>query len=603
MTDENFLVTAILKGMMEDKNYAITVTTVFSDAYFDDPAMSEIFKYTKKHIVEHKNIPERDIIINSISKDVRDEALTLFQECDSTDFSVSRNYDWLIDKTDQYLKDKAIKKAILDGIDIIDSGENIHEIRDIVESALCKTLKLDIGLNYFEELAERLKRILNSTDNRVKTYYHTFDELFSGGFPPYTLNMFIAKVHGHKCVCHDTYITIKDNDGNIDDIKIGDLYKYFYGNEYKGGINMPSLDVFKNKYGEEEGKKRYDEWRSKISKSSNGVSKLKLFKNKYGEEEGKKRYDEWRSKCVLNGKKSSNKTTLNGYLERYGEEEGKKRYDERCYNLSKSLKGINSLKWYQERYGEEEGKKRYDEWRSKISEKGRTSLKWYQERYGEEEGKKRYDEYISKQKHSHSLNGYLERYGEEEGKKRWNMFCANNSKQNTLNGYLERYGEEEGKKRYDERQKKWLCSIYSKSDDELETINRKKIHNGITNGYSKISQKLFSLLYDEIKNDYSDIRFATLNNGDINDNGVNNEKFIVINNKCMFVDFYIGDTNKIIEFDGDYWHGIISASIRDKERDDILTTNGYSILRIKECDLKNNCCDVIKNCLRFIYGD
>jgi hypothetical protein len=198
MTDENFLITAILKGLMEDKNYAITVTSVFDESYFDDPAMSEIFKYTKEHIMEHNNIPERDIIINSIPKDVRDEAKVLFQECDSTDFSVSRNYDWLIDKTDQYLKDKAIKKAILDGIDIIDSGKNIHEIRDIVESALCKTLKLDIGLNYFEDLAARLKRILNSTDIRVKTYYHTFDELFSGGFPPYTLNMFIAKVHGHK---------------------------------------------------------------------------------------------------------------------------------------------------------------------------------------------------------------------------------------------------------------------------------------------------------------------------------------------------------------------------------------------------------------------
>jgi len=198
MVDEQYLMICMLKGMMQDKNYALTISTVFEDKYFDDPSMSEIFTFTKKHIEEHKTLPDKDIVINSVSKDVKDDVITLFNDSESTDFNVSKNYDWLLEETNIYLKDRAIKRAILDGIDLIDSGDNIQQIRNIIENALCKDIKVDIGLDYFGDLSERLKRILTATDLRVKTYYPTLDDLFNGGFPPYTLNMFIAKVHGHK---------------------------------------------------------------------------------------------------------------------------------------------------------------------------------------------------------------------------------------------------------------------------------------------------------------------------------------------------------------------------------------------------------------------
>ena len=198
MLDEQYLMTAMLKGMAEDKNYAITVTSVFEKEYFDDTAMAEVFDHTKKHLKEYDALPDRDIIINTVAPDIKDDVITLFKESESTDFNVSQNYDWLLENTNVYLKDRAIKRAVLDGIDLIDSGENVTKIKEIIETALCKDITLDIGLNYFDDMGERLKRIFSATDQRVKTYYPTLDDLFNGGYPPYTLNMFIAKVHGHK---------------------------------------------------------------------------------------------------------------------------------------------------------------------------------------------------------------------------------------------------------------------------------------------------------------------------------------------------------------------------------------------------------------------
>ena len=190
--------TCLLKGMIEDKDYALTVAQSFEERYFDTAVMAEIFKSISYHVGKHNALPNRDIVINSISKDLRDEVISLFELADSTDFSVAQNYDWLLEQTNLYLKDRAIKRAVVDAVHLIDNKEDIQQIKDIIENALCKDIRIDLGLNYFDVWEERLRRIFRSSDNRIRTFYPVLDELFNGGFPPYTLNMFIAKIHGHK---------------------------------------------------------------------------------------------------------------------------------------------------------------------------------------------------------------------------------------------------------------------------------------------------------------------------------------------------------------------------------------------------------------------
>ena len=88
----------------------------------------------------------------------------------------------------------------MDSADIISEGAEADygKVRDLVESALTKTLKIDLGLNYFDSLSERLKRIFTASDVRVPTGFTAFDEYINGGFPGYTLSMGAARVHGNK---------------------------------------------------------------------------------------------------------------------------------------------------------------------------------------------------------------------------------------------------------------------------------------------------------------------------------------------------------------------------------------------------------------------
>lgn len=196
--DPQYLEMVMAKAILEDKEYLVTVQRVFEDEYFDSPDLQEIFKFTKLHFGEHQEIPDRQILMNSIPAGVRSTVETYLSHVDSMELDLAQHHDWLMAQTNAYLKDKAIKDAVRQSVDIIDQGENTHDIRKLVEEALCRTLDTDLGLNYFGDLGPRLQQMFSDDTQRVPTYFPAFDEFINGGFPPKTLSVFVAKIHGFK---------------------------------------------------------------------------------------------------------------------------------------------------------------------------------------------------------------------------------------------------------------------------------------------------------------------------------------------------------------------------------------------------------------------
>lgn len=180
--------------MIADKSFLAIIANIYETDFFDVKFGSEIFEVCKNHFSNFKDVPQKEILINSINGDV-----SLFlEEIENIDVDIIRNREHILAETDKHLKEKAIKKAIMNSVDIIDKNEDIAKIKDLVEEALCKTVWVDLGLRYFEQLGERLKRILENSVKRVPTYFPTFDENISGGFPVYTLSIITAAIHGGK---------------------------------------------------------------------------------------------------------------------------------------------------------------------------------------------------------------------------------------------------------------------------------------------------------------------------------------------------------------------------------------------------------------------
>ena len=193
--NDDFLEKIIIKGAMTDKMFLILISNAFISDYFQNEQAGKIYEVLKNHVEEFKTIPSRDIIINLADDPAINGYIT---EALETNLNVQSDYDFLIEQTNIYLKDQAIKKAMLESVGVIDSHGNLDIIRQSIEDALCKDLKVDLGLSYFEQLGERLRRIFTATDIRIPTYYPKFDEFINGGFPALTLSVILAQIHGFK---------------------------------------------------------------------------------------------------------------------------------------------------------------------------------------------------------------------------------------------------------------------------------------------------------------------------------------------------------------------------------------------------------------------
>lgn len=182
--------------------------------------------------------------------------------------------------------------------------------------------------------------------------------------------------------------------------------------------------------------------------------------------------------------------------------------------------------------------------------------------------------------------GYTEEESKEKIKERQKTF--------TLEKCIIKYGKEEGTKIYHKRQIKWQKSM-----------KKKILKNNFKNDYSKIEKELIDniLLKSKIN---------------INDQcSYINKQFLIYNENKQYYTFDFKYKNKIIEFNGDFWHmnplkyketDIHKVSKKtakeiwnyDNKKINSIKNNGYDVLIIWENDYKQNKEKVIQECITFI---
>lgn len=174
------------------------------------------------------------------------------------------------------------------------------------------------------------------------------------------------------------------------------------------------------------------------------------------------------------------------------------------------------------------------------------------------------------------------------------------------------YSNEESKKKISERQTTFSLQICidkygtKKGNEIWRNRQMKWIKNYKKNNFSKISQELFWNIYELVKenmlsNKENEIYFATLREGKKDDSGKNNEYRLELDTSVVIPDFFIKNQNKIIDFDGTYYHrNNPENKKRTEERDSTIIRNGYQILHIPEKDFRNNKQLVIQQCIDFI---
>jgi len=162
---------------------------------------------------------------------------------------------------------------------------------------------------------------------------------------------------------------------------------------------------------------------------------------------------------------------------------------------------------------------------------------------------------------------------------------------------IKKYGKEKGLKIWKERQVKWQETLKSKPPEEIARINRLKLTKGIT--VSKAEKEILA----EVRNAKPTLM-------------VIDQLTLSDNIKKQYI-YDISANNKIIEYNGDFWHcnpKIYSADYvnprtkltasekwnLDAEKIMFAQSQGYEVLIVWESDFKENKEEVLKKCIQFL---
>ena len=119
----------ITKGIYSDQNFKKAVLENYLAEYFDDPILRDIFTIMQVHYNAYKVLPSMNEILDKSEE--REETLAFIDKMSNVEIS---SIEYLKDVAQKYLKEKALKRAILSSIDILEHDqEAVYNI--ILESS------------------------------------------------------------------------------------------------------------------------------------------------------------------------------------------------------------------------------------------------------------------------------------------------------------------------------------------------------------------------------------------------------------------------------------------------------------------------------------
>ena len=176
--------------------------------YFSDRIERVIFEEIQNFVEKYNKLPNKTSLELEIDarKDLTEEdfkrVLLVVKEFESDDV----DFDWLVDITEKFCKDKAVYNAIVDGIKIIDGKDKSRgpdAIPSILTDALAVGFDNRVGHDYLRDASARYE-YYHTIEEKIPFDLEFFNKITKGGLPPKTLNIALAGTGVGKSLfmCH-----------------------------------------------------------------------------------------------------------------------------------------------------------------------------------------------------------------------------------------------------------------------------------------------------------------------------------------------------------------------------------------------------------------
>ena len=197
-----------LTQLVTNEQYARKVLPFMKKDYFSDRTERTVFEEITKFVDKYNKIPTQTSLEIEVQgrKDLNEDdykkVVAVIQTLSSTDV----DFDWLVDTTEKFCKDKAVYNAIVEGISIID-GKDKDRGPDAIPSILTDALAVGfdnaVGHDYLLDSESRYD-YYHTVEEKIPFDLEFFNRITKGGLSPKTLNIVLAGTGVGKSLfmCH-----------------------------------------------------------------------------------------------------------------------------------------------------------------------------------------------------------------------------------------------------------------------------------------------------------------------------------------------------------------------------------------------------------------
>ena len=186
-----------LAELVGNEQYARKVLPFMKGEYFADRTERIVFEEIQKFVEKYNALPTKSSLEIEIDtrRDLNEDdirhVLGVVKELEN---DKDINFDWLVETTEKFCKDKAVYNAIVEGIQIID-GKDKKRGPDAIPSILTDALAVGfdnrVGHDYLADSDERYD-YYHTVEEKIPFDLEFFNRITKGGLPPKTLNIALA---------------------------------------------------------------------------------------------------------------------------------------------------------------------------------------------------------------------------------------------------------------------------------------------------------------------------------------------------------------------------------------------------------------------------
>jgi replicative DNA helicase len=189
----------IIYLLKNNHDFFTQISPLVKSDYFEYPAHAKIYDSILTHYNEYLMIPTDDFIIEDIRKEIGDRGkisdyVDELESINTIDPESVENKEYILDLIEDFAKKEALKGAIKDSI-IHLKNENYGAIEGNIREALTVSRQVDVGQNYFADVADRFKRLYEMPEKDrdiFKSMISTLNGAIEGGLQRKEIAMVVA---------------------------------------------------------------------------------------------------------------------------------------------------------------------------------------------------------------------------------------------------------------------------------------------------------------------------------------------------------------------------------------------------------------------------